>query len=760
MRKTSLLLLAMAACALPEPAPEALERGPGLLATCTDGERTVVFTAPAPHFTLRDGESIHPQLRPSFRAEWTGVLAVLQAGRYTIAGEAEIEIDGAPASGAIDLAAGPHGIRVRFDRASGDARLQLTWESEHFRREPIPAKAFSRPARPANVGIARTRRLDEGRRLVEDLNCMACHAGAPPSLRGRPGPDLAHVGTRVKADWLARWLADPRAWRPTATMPALLDDAERGHVSAWLATLRDPKDRAVEGPTDKFRATLGRELMQTVGCNACHSGADALRSLGSKYDAARLAQFLRAPLAVDPSGRMPDMMLGAEEAQLIAEALASETVPDAAPPGDAAAGRTIAVSRGCLNCHAVAGEASTLAAPRWERLRAGRGCLSGRPSVRYALTPPQRDAIGALLASPDAAASPVHAFRRTVETFRCTACHELDGALPQGLAELPPPLSDAGNKLRASWIEAVLAKKKRVRPWMGLRMPHFGEGNVAHLPAAFAAAAGAAHGEGALIVAPPVERVREGIRLVGKGDGALSCIGCHDFKGHPSTGTRGPDMTEMAARMRPEWFERWMREPGRLQPGTSMPYYWSGKSEPETKATIDALWALLCAGREMPLPEGMGAADTILLVKDEPVTVRCMMPGSSSRSIAVGFPGYLSICFDAEACRLRYAWKGDFLDMAGVWAGRGGTPARLLGEKIWTAPDAFPFGSRPKFRGYRLGSDRVPVFEYEVDGVAVSERIAPSHQGLVREFETAEELRFEGKPVPRKFSVTVKLEGR
>jgi hypothetical protein len=178
-----------------------------------------------------------------------------------------------------------------------------------------------------------------------------------------------------------------------------------------------------------------------------------------------------------------------------------------------------------------------------------------------------------------------------------------------------------------------------------------------------------------------------------------------------------------------------------------MPFYWEDKGAEEREKTIATIWAALCAGRSLPLPEGFGggAGGYLVIVKDEPVTLRAMMPGSSSRSIAVGFPGYQSVCFDAELCRLRYAWKGDFLDMSPVWGGRGGVPARVLGEVWWRAPDGLPFRfgeKEPKavFRGYQLDKEKVPVFRYALDGVEATERITPLAEGLglVREFELGE----------------------
>jgi hypothetical protein len=152
----------------------------------------------------------------------------------------------------------------------------------------------------------------------------------------------------------------------------------------------------------------------------------------------------------------------------------------------------------------------------------------------------------------------------------------------------------------------------------------------------------------------------------------------------------------------------------------------------------------LAAGRNMPVPAGLGdaAQSYLLLAKDEPVVFRTFIADSSPRSIAVGLPGGNAFVFDAQSCRLRYAWSGDFLDVKPLWTGRGGQPARILGLKYFTAPETHPLRigdpehePQVKFKGYRL-VNKFPEFMYEVDGVLVREIITSAKEGLglVRSF--------------------------
>jgi hypothetical protein len=148
----------------------------------------------------------------------------------------------------------------------------------------------------------------------------------------------------------------------------------------------------------------------------------------------------------------------------------------------------------------------------------------------------------------------------------------------------------------------------------------------------------------------------------------------------------------------------------------------------------------------MPLPEGVAPDQNAVKVSvgKEPVLFRSFVTGGGVRSILVGFPGDAAYAFDADECRLEFAWTGEFLDVRPVWMERGGQKAVPLGERWFMAPDGFPLrigdrskAGKPRFRGYDLDGKRVPTFRYEVDGAEVRDRMepGPSGVGLVRSIE-------------------------
>jgi hypothetical protein len=122
----------------------------------------------------------------------------------------------------------------------------------------------------------------------------------------------------------------------------------------------------------------------------------------------------------------------------------------------------------------------------------------------------------------------------------------------------------------------------------------------------------------------------------------------------------------------------------------------------------------------------------VIEIVDKPLVYRTYVHGVPSRAITVGLPNKVSYAFDADACRLVFAWKGGFLDVEKSWTGFGGWYSKLLGEKFYEAPDGFPLrigdpAKEPtvRFRGYDVVND-LPIFKYLVDGQRVHHKVTVS----------------------------------
>lgn len=88
------------------------------------------------------------------------------------------------------------------------------------------------PAMPATMN---------GNALFLAKGCATCHAhaGVPTTYQVPTGPDLTHyvVANDATREYLRRWLTNPQAVKPNATMPNLnLSPAEVDALIAFLAT--------------------------------------------------------------------------------------------------------------------------------------------------------------------------------------------------------------------------------------------------------------------------------------------------------------------------------------------------------------------------------------------------------------------------------------------------------------------------------------------------------------------------------------------
>lgn len=607
-----------------------------------------------------------------------------------------------------------------------------------------------------------------GRVLLSELNCTACHAGGIPS---KGAPELGQAKSRIHPAYLEAFIADPHGTKPGTTMPDLLGQLPMEERAAAARALSQ-FIRSQDGP-DFETATIepeavarGRNLYHLVGCAACHDpegkplpDSSPLIGMEDKYSKPSLTAFLENPLAVRRGGRMPDLRLTHWEAADLADYLLRDQKPKAMPPLDpaqAGKGRILFTQLGCAQCHHP-GEPKTDFALPLTALAPAKSC----PTADYALSPLQRSQLTAAQKVLDVPVDPATNLQLSLIRLNCVACHERDGRggpaaardpffttsnLNLGeQARIPPSLDGVGAKLLPQWLLKVLVSGASVRPYMNTRMPKFGPGNVAELPAWFGLM-------DSLPAAPPGriqdEKVaREaGWDLVG--DKKLGCVACHTFNGESATTLAAVEMTTLTERLQENWFHLYLRNPQQFHPTTIMPAFWPGGKavRPEVldgdpAHQIDAIWQFLSRGREARTPSGIrrepieygpGSGEAVML--------RRQYQGIGKRGIGVGYPSGINLSFDAAQMRLGSLWKGGFGEMSGVWRGQGSGnvgersrdvvrfpvgPALAQLESLetpWPVLEQAEKAPGFQFRGYTLDTRQRPTFLYRFKDLEIADR--------------------------------------
>lgn len=229
----------------------------------------------------------------------------------------------------------------------------------HTVTDLAPSRRFPDPPAP---------KLLAGYDLIRRNGCFGCHEirgvtpggeSVGPDMRLEPndpeaasdptpgtmrkvGPSLRDVAGRLDADFLDRWLRNPRELRPETRMPRFygldehlhdrsLDDARRFEAAEvhaladYLLSAREPVEPLATpaGVAEPPSAERGKRLFLTQGCLACHrhddfpeaqsiQGAD-LSGLATKLTSEAgkrwLESWIRDPARHSPRTLMPNVLL-------------------------------------------------------------------------------------------------------------------------------------------------------------------------------------------------------------------------------------------------------------------------------------------------------------------------------------------------------------------------------------------------------------------------------------------------------------------
>jgi mono/diheme cytochrome c family protein len=461
----------------------------------------------------------------------------------------------------------------------------------------------------------------QGRLIFTESGCRGCHV-VKGTERVKVGPPLGEMGKRVKADWLYRWLRNPKAYLPRTKMPnPMFSEQEAADIAAFL--LQGPKPVALKLSGSSER---GKTLVLDSRCVSCHSfdgkGGNLAPDLGkvaSKLYPERMSLILSNPHKLWSSSQMPIYGFNDQQIQDAVTFMAGEYVDldqeekevtrqrALVDGANKARGPELIEKYGCTGCHnkmegvkdqgETGIELTTIGVidihhldfgdikvapknwtvPNWiyNKVLNPRLFKPGLKMPDFAFSQREAQAVTTYLLSlkgeevpaaytlplgtPPSAYAPQGAFGNILDKYRCLVCHQING---RG-GDMAPDLSAEGSRVKKEWLEKFMKAPDTIRPILVERMPPFMilDSEDEALYAYFQTT----------LVDNRVEDLAETVSKLRLSDPSLiltgrklfdekyGCNACHQVSS--KGGVIGPDLTRVGDRLRTEWIVYYLHNP-------------------------------------------------------------------------------------------------------------------------------------------------------------------------------------------------------
>ena len=531
----------------------------------------------------------------------------------------------------------------------------------------------------------------QGERLMLSAGCLACHRLGELGHSGLfGGGDLSSIAEKRPAPFFAQWLTAPHELNRHHRMPVFeLDEQERAALSAFLVSRADPHPRPSlpstgqeePGPTNgKSPAEArGREWFVRLRCSACHqSNLDQAKPTSVKIGIDSQSNWRNSCVgAPDPSRQRPGYRLPESERTALRQFITAHKtglIHDVES-------HSVLLENNCLSCHSRDG---------------AQGLAEHTPSI--------------FEAHPELA--------------------------KHASAMLPPSLVGVGDKMhKSAMIAAIKRERKGYRPWLMVRMPSFRipDQHIDSVAEYFIQrdrvpdAAPGVLSDGT--ASTPTETEGHMLELVGRRlvttDG-FGCTSCHQIgtsvPRNVAVQSRGPDLSTLKRNVRKQWFDRWVRQPARVNPRMEMPSIQvpvRGVLGDDIDRQLSAVWQILNRpGFEPPEPNPIRVlrrSGTVASIERAVFVTDVLKVGQRTfeKPLLVGFPNRHNALLDLETNRLAVWTVGDVARQRVVgktwhWESAG---AKLLQNQSHTSDLAVVYD------GEVVEPDLVGQFPTEIDEI-------------------------------------------
>ncbi len=525
------------------------------------------------------------------------------------------------------------------DVAHTPATLEQTeqWEEEHDWEEShlwdypmLPtgmAEASCAKCHKEEIFVPAADTLNLAYGMYERAGCYACHKTRGFENLRKPGPNLRRIDSKLDEEWVANWIRDPRALKPSTWMPRVWynsntdtpEDAVRSEVEidavvAYLFANAEDHEVAVSDPRTGD-AENGRQIVESVGCLACHVSGDEsredagprrtfgqpLQGIGSKTSYEWLFDWVRDPKHYSAETYMPDLRLTDAQVADVATYLAGMTGGQGT-----GAGATYA--------------ASDVDEVLLDYMRA--------------IVPMEEARVALEAMSPDERLLDLGS--RAIGRYGCFSCHEISGF--EDTQAIGTELSEEGSKLlsqfdfafvhvphtKRDWIKEKLEDprvydtNRILQPLEKLRMPDFGfsEEEARLLTTAVLSFQ--------RDVQPKEAQVPRSARkdAIVNGRNLLrrrNCIGCHEMEGDggdyrdlvEDRSLAPPLLTPEGAKVQPDWLYAFLRGPITIRPWLEVRMPTFGLDDAHWNTTIDYFAAVSDAGGPFQTHESTADPETV-----------------------------------------------------------------------------------------------------------------------------------------------------
>ena len=456
------------------------------------------------------------------------------------------------------------------------------WKEDHYWDRPMYQASLTEAGcikcHRDQVFIPQAQDLNQSRMTFELAGCWGCHNTAGYEEKRNRGPSLTRIGAKTDRDFVARWVRDPKAFRPSTWMPRFWDldnnpDSELGNrndteVAAIVEYIfEQSRDEPEYGPPPRGDRARGETLANEVGCAGCHlfdeNGYEqasiyrrrgpALSGAAAKLDPGFLYEWVKDPRHYWEETFMPSLRLTDQEAADITAWLMSL---------DAASGF----------------DAMAVPEPNAEELDG--------ITIEFLRTGLPNALAAERLAEMSRQEKLLYSGERLIRRYGCFGCHEIAGF--EEAQKIGVDLSTWGSKMvtrldfgyldlphtRQAWLEQKLAaprsydRGKVKSPGERLRMPQFdlAESDRQHVVRN-------------VLGLVRDEFPREGVKTLAAAEAVAedarnlihnyNCRGCHLIDGVgggiyetvEDTGMRPPDLNTQGKRTQADWLYHFLREP-------------------------------------------------------------------------------------------------------------------------------------------------------------------------------------------------------